>query len=113
LAIHARAAWHSLCSRRILNMLRAGTPENCITVRYLYIVSREHQWLYRHLLERFHDDPDVQVILDRRVAERRIDAPMLTLEGERRRTHRRRAVGSEEDLRIHSHYLIELTLNGD
>ena len=94
-------------------MLRAGTPENCITVRYLYIVSREHQWLYRHLLERFQDDPDVQVILDRRVAERRIDAPMLTQEAERRRTRRRRAVGPEEDLRIHSHYIVELTLNGD
>ena len=94
-------------------MPRVGTPENCITVRYLYIVSREHQWLYRHLLERFQDDPDVDVILDRRVAERRIDAPMLTLESERRRAHRRRAIGPEEDLRIHSHYIIELALNGD
>jgi len=94
-------------------MPRVGTPENCITVRYLYIVSREHQWLYRHLLERFQDDPDVDVILDRRVIERRINAPMLSAEAERRRQQRRRIVSPEEDLRIHSHYIIELSANGD
>jgi hypothetical protein len=89
-------------------MRNGRTPENCITVRYLYIVSREHQWLYRHLLERFQDDPDVDVILDRRTTERRVVARTELPHEERRRRERRHAVDPEEDLRSHSHFIIEL-----
>ncbi len=40
-------------------------------VRYLVIVSRERPELYDELTRRFSDDPTVEVIVDRRVAERR------------------------------------------
>ena len=84
------------------------TPENCVTVRYLYIVSREHRWLYRHLAERFQDDPDVEVILDRRVAERRTQPSPPPAEQDRRRSERRQPISPDDDLRVRSHYIIEL-----
>jgi hypothetical protein len=90
-----------------LNRLSGGTPENYVTVRYVFIVSRAHPWLYRHLVERFQDDPDVQVVLDRRLADRRRQ-PSIALPHERRRSERRRVVAAEEDLRVHSHYIVEL-----
>jgi len=77
-------------------------------VRYLYIVSREHRWLYRHLVERFQDDPDVEVILDRRVAERRTQPSPLPAEQDRRRSERRQPISPDDDLRVRSHYIIEL-----
>jgi len=77
-------------------------------VRYIYVVSRDHPWLYRHLLERFQDDPDVDVVLDRRVAERRRPQSVLPSSGERRQTERRRAIAPDDDLRVHSHYIVEL-----
>lgn len=76
-------------------------------VRLVFVVSRAHAWLYRHLVERFDQDPNVQVILDRRIAERRREPPPSNRPAERRKGDRRRAVGSEEDLRIHSHYIVE------
>src|SRR5436305_2072424 len=94
--------------RRILNMSSDRTPENCVTVRYLYIVSREHRWLYRHLVERFQDDPDVEVILDRRVGERRTEPTASPTAQERRRSERRRPISPDDDLRVRSHYIIEL-----
>ena len=39
--------------------------------RYIFIVSLRHRALYDYLLQRFSDDPNAQVILDRRRAERR------------------------------------------
>ena len=36
--------------------------------RYLFVVSRQHPQLYELLIERFQDDRNVEVILDRRVA---------------------------------------------
>jgi hypothetical protein len=77
-------------------------------VRYLYIVSREHRWLYRHLVERFQDDPDVEVILDRRLSERRTQPSGPAPEQERRRSERRRPISPDDDLRVRSHYIIEL-----
>lgn len=75
-------------------------------MRHLFIVSRDHPWLYAHLRERFQDDPSVAVILDRRVAERRTAA--VATPRERRKSDRRRALSQDEDLRIHSHYIVEL-----
>lgn len=34
--------------------------------RYLFVVSRQHPSLYELLVERFRDDQNVEVILDRR-----------------------------------------------
>jgi hypothetical protein len=92
-----------------LASLSGGAPENCVTVRYIYIVSRAHPWLYRHLVERFQDDPDVSVILDRRMTERRRRPTNGGFPGERRNAERRRPVSTEEDLRLHSHYIVELS----
>ena len=89
-------------------MLDEGTLENCISMRHVFIVSRDHPWLYRHLVERFQDDPDVHVILDRRLAERRTTPPAAPAPHERRRTQRRRAVPPEDDLRTRSHYIVEV-----
>jgi hypothetical protein len=77
-------------------------------VRHLFIVSRDHPWLYSHLLERFQDDPNVDVILDRRRAERRATGAAPPTEHDRRKTERRRRVEPDEDLRIRSHYIVEL-----
>ena len=75
-------------------------------MRHLFIVSREQTWLYAHLRERFEHDPKVEVILNRRVAERR--AARIETAYERRRQERRRPVSDHEDLRIRSHYIVEL-----
>lgn len=77
-------------------------------MRYLFVVSRAHPWLYRHLVERFEDDPNVDVMLDRRIAERRRESTRPKNATDRRRGERRRRVGPEEDLQIHSHYIVEL-----
>ena len=77
-------------------------------VRHLFVVSRDHPWLYRHLLERFEDDRNVEVILDRRVGERRAVSLTLGRHRNRRKTHRRRAIPPEDDLRVRSHYIVEL-----
>jgi hypothetical protein len=75
-------------------------------MRHLFIVSREHPWLYAHLRERFEDDRDVDVILDRRVGERRATARQISYE--RRKADRRRPLSEDEDLRVRSHYIVEL-----
>jgi len=75
-------------------------------LRHVFVVSRDHVWLYRHLTERFHDDARVDVILDRRLGERRAASTLIPIE--RRRGDRRRAPAPDEDLRVHSHYIVEL-----
>ena len=89
-------------------MLNERKAENYVTVRYIYVVSRDHPWLYRHLLERFQDDRDVDVILDRRVAERRAGVTGSRFAQERRKKERRRVISADDDLRSHSHYIVEL-----
>jgi hypothetical protein len=77
--------------------------------RHLFIVSRDHPWLYTYLLERFEGDTNVHVILDRRARERRAGGWTQGWSREDRRTReRRRAVPAEEDLGRRSHYIVEL-----
>jgi hypothetical protein len=65
--------------------------------RFVYIVSRRHPKLFEYLLQRFSDDPNVQVILDRRRAERRqAEAPVRF---ERRRVDRRQQRDLSQELR--------------
>ena len=74
--------------------------------RHLFIVSRSETSLYQHLIERFLDDPNVEVILDRRRGERRRRVPQDP-PGRRladRRTH------PEVDLELQSRSLAILTL---
>jgi hypothetical protein len=77
-------------------------------VRYLFVVSRAQPWLYRHLVERFEDDRNVDIILDRRIGERRRDPTRSPDAPDRRRGEHRRPVGPDQDLQIHSHYIVEL-----
>jgi hypothetical protein len=39
-----------------------------IRARYLFVVSRQHPYLYELLIERFRDDKNVEVVVDRRLA---------------------------------------------
>jgi len=91
-----------------VNVTSEGASEDRVTVRYMFIVSRDHAWLHRYLVERFNDDPDIEVILDRRVGERRMQQAAVPTQHERRRRERRRAVPPQDDLRVRSHYIVEL-----
>lgn len=77
-------------------------------MRHFFIVSRDHPWLYAHLVERFRDDSKVDVILDRRIGERRSAISSVVTQHDRRKTDRRRTVPPEDDLRVRSHYIVEL-----
>ena len=67
--------------------------------RYIFIVSLRHPALYDHLMQRFSADPNVQVILDRRRAERRQAEGSVMPELERRQADRRQRPGVSEELR--------------
>jgi hypothetical protein len=77
-------------------------------VRHLFIVSRNHPWLYAHLRERFEDDPNVEVIIDRRVRDRRLVPSTRETTSERRKGDRRRPLSPDEDLGVRSHYIVEV-----
>ena len=66
--------------------------------RYLYVVSRQHETLYELLLERFQDDSNVEVVLDRRVA-----APG---DGGPDSSDRRTPSSPDDDLSTRSHLII-------
>ena len=74
--------------------------------RHLFIVSRSETSLYQYLIERFIDDPNVEIILDRRRGERRRRAQQDPPERRRadRRTH------PEVDLELQSRSLAILSL---
>jgi hypothetical protein len=65
--------------------------------RELFIVARDRSDLYRYLTQTFADAENVEVIFDRRSAERRHDPTTVALE--RRRRDRRSRATVEEDLR--------------
>ena len=67
--------------------------------RHLFIVSRHHVRLYDYLLERFQDDTNVQVVLDRRsTAERRTAG--------RESEDRRQSRAADDDLKLRSHVIV-------
>ena len=68
--------------------------------RYMYIVSLRHRALYDYLLQRFSDDPNAQVILDRRQGGRRLAEISVVLE--RRGADRRQQPDVSEELRQRS-----------
>jgi hypothetical protein len=74
--------------------------------RTLFVVSRHHQDLYAYLRERFATDTAVEVILDRRVLERRQRHPRGVVE--RRGADRRRRPEVEAELRTRSHAILTL-----
>ena len=78
--------------------------------RHIFVVSRHHPELYEYLSDRFQQDTNVRVILDRRRGERRrspgIGPPP---QGERRwRLERRVRRSVDEELRTRSHSIITL-----
>jgi len=75
--------------------------------RTVFVVSREHRDLYTYLRERFAMDPAVEIILDRRVFERR--QPQRPRACERRRLQdRRRRPEVEAELQTRSHAILTL-----
>jgi len=72
--------------------------------RTMYIVARDHPELFAYLRDRFSCDGTVEVILDRRFAQRRqgraYHAP------ERRREDRRRRPEVDQELKIRAHAII-------
>jgi hypothetical protein len=74
--------------------------------RTLFIVSRQHPDLYAYLRERFATDTAVEVILDRRVGERR--KRDVRPEVNRRRVDRRARPEVELELRTRSHAIITM-----
>lgn len=74
--------------------------------RTLFIVSRQHPDLYAYLRERFATDTAVEVILDRRLGQRRQRAAVT--EVDRRRSERRIRPEVEIELQTRSHAIITI-----
>jgi len=78
--------------------------------RHVFVVSRHHARLYDYLIERFQGDRKVEVILDRRVGERRAAERRNggLLPGTDRRSGDRREKRPGDDLVLRSHVIITL-----
>lgn len=74
--------------------------------RHLFLVSRHEARLYEYLLDRFRDDGNVEVILDRRRGERRRRPPGQ--EPDRRQVERRSRREVDLELKIRSHVILTL-----
>lgn len=75
--------------------------------RHLFIVSRHHASLHDNLQERFRGDTKAEVILDRRMAERR-SAAARGLDSDLRRSDRRTRAEIDLELRTRSHVIVTL-----
>jgi len=106
-----------------LRMLPLGSREEKMTchvqrrqtidkpmARHLFLVSRLEARLYEYLLERFRDDGNVEVILDRRRGERRRRSERQ--EPERRRSDRRTRREVDLELQLRSHVILTLPDDG-
>jgi hypothetical protein len=74
--------------------------------RTLFIVSRQHPDLYAYLRERFAADRAVEVVLDRRVGQRR--RRTAPYDGDRRQGDRRVRLDVELELQTRSHAIITI-----
>jgi len=75
--------------------------------RHLFLVSRLESRLYEYLLERFRDDRNVEVILDRRRGQRRRSADIQP-QPERRRADRRTRPHVDLELQVRSHVILTI-----
>jgi hypothetical protein len=75
--------------------------------REIFIVARDRPDLYRYLSQTFADAANVQVIWDRRAAERRV-ANTEARRPERRRAERRRRASVEQELRTVGYAFISI-----
>jgi hypothetical protein len=80
--------------------------------RHLFLVSRHEGRLYEYLLERFRDDTNVEVILDRRRGERRRRSSGQAHEADRRRSDRRTRREVDLELKVRSHVILTLPDGG-
>ena len=71
--------------------------------RHVFVVSRYHARLYEYLVERFRDDNKVEVVLDRRVRDRRTGGHVPNSE---RRCSDRRQRRPGDDLVMRSHVIV-------
>jgi hypothetical protein len=79
--------------------------------RHLIIVSPEEPALYGYLIERFSDDANVRVIVDRRSGEDRRRRPAersLSVVDMRRRRERRASGAIDDQLRTQKHVVVTL-----
>ncbi|PYM22701.1 MAG: hypothetical protein DMD80_27905 [Candidatus Rokuibacteriota bacterium] len=74
--------------------------------RQLVIVAREHPDLYSYLRERFAGRAQAEVLLDRRVGQRR--GEHVPVPSDRRRQDRRARPGVDTMLRSRSHVIVTL-----
>jgi hypothetical protein len=72
--------------------------------RTMYIVARDHPELFAYLRDRFSSDGTVEVILDRRFAQRRQRSSDYT--PDRRRADRRSRPEIDEELQLRAHAII-------
>jgi class 3 adenylate cyclase len=77
--------------------------------RRLYIVSSDHREIYEDLQRRFEGVPNVEVVLDRRVGDRRQPSGMPVAE-EQRRADRRSRPDADAELRSSSHVVVEIEI---
>jgi hypothetical protein len=83
-----------------------GTQTEVHMGRTLFVVSRHHPDLFAYLRERFATDSNVEVILDRRLTQRRQREAQP--DAERRRSDRRSRPEVEVELRSRSHAIITM-----
>ena len=77
--------------------------------RFLFIVSRQLPGVYEHLREQFGQEPNVEVILDRRKGERRQPEASEPPPGADRRHGQRRRNGSvDEQLRVMGYAFVRI-----
>jgi len=74
--------------------------------RHLFLVSRHEPRLYEYLVDRFRDDANVEVILDRRRGERR--SRSVYQGPERRRADRRFRREIDQELQVRSHVILTI-----
>jgi hypothetical protein len=80
---------HGICTRHKLIMLSRLPSVSFPGIDRLYIVPRNQPTLYRHLRETLSPVPGIEVIVDRRVGQRRAQADRGQRCGERRQADRR------------------------
>jgi len=76
--------------------------------RQLVIVAREHPDLYTYLRQRFTDEARAEVLLDRRLGQRRAEQVPVPAAAERRRQDRRARPDVDTLLRARSHVIVNL-----
>lgn len=91
-------------------MTGGGALLRGIMARHIYVVGRAHRDLYEFLSKQFEDDGNVKVILDRRLAERRLSNRLSAtpITERRRRVDRRSRPLVDEELKSRSHAVVSL-----